>query len=614
MMSAPLTSEQVNYLVWRYLQESGFEKSTFSFQDDCRAQHLEGKFKNWVKPGALINIIQKGLQYLALETSIYENGTIGSSKVFSYFGPLNVQEEPTAAPSLADVPMQDAAGDVEMSNTPLQPQPHEESNGVSIEVEAQKAELLREPPQTNGTVTPIKRSHDIATTMAPELNGTLAIGQRTKRAKTAAAATGEDAMMIDGIGLPDTTSEEVRATIGSSIGVQADEYIQLDHESSAVYHLSPLDASLDSAARNCKFSPTDNDSLAVSLENCHMFNLGDDLFTPNRNIKDLVLFQQFGEEMSTIAWSDNGEHLATASWDGLIKVWDEKGRQRQSLKMHRAPILSLKFHPTKHHLLLSVDGHSKVNVWDATTGKLKKQCELSGGNSASERNTPHDADWIDENTIIAVGDNGAVEKFDLSLPLENGPHLDSIVRYEGHDAHKNVSSVIWSGGHEIFATGGEDGKIMLWKPSQYKPVGVLEGHQDEISFLQLSRGSTSSESLLASSSADGSVRIWNIESRICLHVLNMQSPVNVLSFTADGKYLAAGAQNLLVMIWLTETGQLAGMYDAKPGEDVLSAQSTMEDLSWDKEGGRLAVAVRDQRCAIIDWKTLLSDAATKQTR
>ncbi|KAK6504767.1 hypothetical protein TWF481_006706 [Arthrobotrys musiformis] len=504
--------------------------------------------------------------------------------------------------------MEDAAGDVEMSNPPPQPQQlQEEPNGVSIEVEAQKAELLREPPQTNGTVTPVKRSHDLATTMAPEVNGIHS--QRPKRAKTA-AAVGDDAMMIDGIGLPDTTSEEVRATIGSSIGVQADEYIQLDHESTGVYHLSPS----DSAVRNCKFSPADKNSLAIaeSLETCHMFNLGDDLFTPNRNIKDVVLFQQMDEEMSTIAWSDNGEHLATASWDGLINIWDEKGRLRQSLKMHRAPILSLKFHPTKHHLLLSVDGHSKVNVWDATTGKLKKQCELSSENSASDKNTPHDADWVDENTIVAVGDNGAVEKFDLSLPVENGPHLNSVVRFEGHDAHKHVSSVVWSGGHDVFATGGEDGKIMLWKPSQFKPVGVLEGHQDEISFLQLSLGSTSQDSLLASSSADGSVRIWNIESRICLHVLNMQSPVNALSFTPDGKYLAAGAQNLVVMVWLTETGQLVGMYDAKPGEDVSS--STMEDLSWDKEGGRLAVAVGDQKCAIIDWKTLLNDAATKNSR
>ncbi|KAF3162713.1 hypothetical protein TWF106_007897 [Orbilia oligospora] len=611
-MSAPLTSEQVNYLVWRYLQESGFEKSTFSFQDDCRAQHLEGKFKNWVKPGALINIIQKGLQYLALEASIYENGTVGTTKVFSYFGPPNGQEEPTAAPPSADVPMEDAANDIEMTNSlPIPAQLHEESNGVSIEVEAQKAELLREPPQTNGTVTPIKRSHDLATTTAPEVNGIHS--QRTKRAKTA-AAVGEDAMIIDGISLPDTTSEEVRATIGSSIGVQADEYIQLDRESIGVYHLSPLDTSLDSAARNCKFSPSNKNSLAVSLDTCHLFNLGDELFTPSQNVQDLVLFQQFGEEMSTIAWSDNGEHLATASWDGLIKIWDDKGRLRQSLKMHRAPILSLKFHPAKYNLLLSVDGHSKVNVWDVATGKLKKQCELSVENSVNEKTTPYDADWVNDNTIVAVGGNGAVEKFDLSMPLENGPHLDSIVRYEGHDAHKNVSSVIWSSGHDMFATGGEDGKIMLWKPSQFKPVGILEGHQDEISFLQLSHGSDSSESLLASSSADGSVRIWDIENRICLHVLYMQSPVDVLSFTADGKYLAAGAQNLIVMVWLTETGRLVGMYDAKPGEDVLSVQSTMEDLSWDKEGSRLAVAVRDQKCAIIDWKTLLNDAATKRLR
>ncbi|EWC47568.1 hypothetical protein DRE_03188 [Drechslerella stenobrocha 248] len=606
-MSAPLTSEQVNYLVWRYLQESGFEKSTFSFQDDCRAQLLEEKFKAWIKPGALISIIQKGLQYLALEASIYENGSIGSAKAFSFFGPSKQLEELVAAPVSEEAAMNDAAEDVEMAQTPP---PHEEANGVPSESEAQKSELLREPPQPNGTVTPVKRSHDLAAVTGSEING--AFSQRTKRAKTVVAD--DNAMVIDGIGLPDTTSEEVRATIGSSVGVQADEYIQLDHESSGVYPIPPQDAQLDASARNCKFSPTEAGTIAVSYEDCHLFSLSDTLSTPNRMVKDLVLYQQLEEEMSTISWSYNGEYLATASWDGLIKIWDSRGRLRQSLTMHRAPILSLKFHPTKHNLLLSVDGHSKVNVWDVTTGKLKKLCELAKLNMVSERNTPHDADWIDDATIVIVGENGAVEKFDLSSPLEKGPHLESVVRYEGHDTHKHVNCVIWSGGHELFATGGEEGKILLWKPAQQKPVGVLEGHQNGITSLQLSHGANSSESLLSSSSADGHVRIWNIESRICLHVLNMQSPVDVLSFTADGKYLAAGAQNLLVMIWRTETGQLAGVYDAKRGEEKLSAESTMEDLSWDNEGARLAVAVKDQKCAIIDWKTLLEEAASKKKR
>ncbi|KAF3933331.1 hypothetical protein ABW19_dt0202311 [Dactylella cylindrospora] len=493
-----------------------------------------------------------------------------------------------------------------MAGTP----PSQESNGVSVELDAQKAELLREPPQTNGTVTPVKRSHDISTSTNLEING--ALGQRSKRAKTVAAD--ENAMVIDGIGLPDTTSEEVRATIGSSVGVQADEYIQLDHQSTGVYHLSPQDAMVDSNATSCKFNPEDSKTIAVSLENCHLFNLGDNLFTPERRIQDTSLFQQFGESMSAIEWSGGGEYLATASWGGMIRIWDSKGKLRQSLKMHRAPILGLKFHPSKHNLLLSVDGHSKVTMWDVTTGTHKKVCELSELNASGERNTPHDAEWIDESTIVVVGDNGSVEKFDLSVSSEGGRQAEVAMKYEGHDTHKHVNSVVWSQGHDIFATAGEEGKVLLWKTNQQKPVGVLEGHQAEISTLQLTQGCESSESLLGSSSADGTIRIWKLDSRICLHVCNMQSPVSTMSFTADGKYLAAGAHNLSVMVWLTETGQLVGMYDAKHGEDIPSQESTIEDLSWDKESTRLAVAVKDQKCAIIDLKNLLNEAATKKAR
>ncbi|KAF3910695.1 Beta-TrCP [Orbilia brochopaga] len=436
------------------------------------------------------------------------------------------------------------------------PPPYEDPIGTISESEAQKSESLREPQQSNGTVTPVKRSHDLAVATLPDLNSA-PHHQRTKRAKTAGALD-ENAMVIDGIGLPDTTSEEVRATIGTSVGVQADEYIQLDHESAGVYRISPQDPSLDSSARTCKFSPLEGKTLAVSYEDCHLLEINDDLSLPSRTVKDVQLQQQSSEEMSTTAWSNDGEYLATASWDGVIKIWDSRGRILHSFTVHRAPILGLKFHPTKSNLLLSVDGHSQVNVWDAAAGKLRKTCELT---KTSDKNTPHDADWIDESTIIIVGDNGA-----------------------------------------------------LWKPTQQKPVGVLEGHQDEISSLELSHGSNSSESLLGSSSADGHVRIWNIENRVCLHVLNMQSPVNVISFTADGRYMAAGAESLLVMIWRTETGQLAGTYDGKKGDDNLSTESTMEDLSWNKGGSRLAIAIRDQKCAIIDWANLLEEATAKTKR
>ncbi|KAG4303947.1 hypothetical protein PORY_002600 [Pneumocystis oryctolagi] len=59
-----MNSEEVNYLIWRYLQESGFEHTTFTFQHESSAHLADTSWANEVSAGALINVLQKGLQYM----------------------------------------------------------------------------------------------------------------------------------------------------------------------------------------------------------------------------------------------------------------------------------------------------------------------------------------------------------------------------------------------------------------------------------------------------------------------------------------------------------------------------------------------------------------------
>jgi len=68
------SSDEVNFLVYRYLQESGFVHSAFVFgAESLIAQsNINGAL---VPPCSLISIIQKGLQYVEAEISTAEDGT-----------------------------------------------------------------------------------------------------------------------------------------------------------------------------------------------------------------------------------------------------------------------------------------------------------------------------------------------------------------------------------------------------------------------------------------------------------------------------------------------------------------------------------------------------------
>jgi hypothetical protein len=68
------SSDEVNYLIYRYLQESGFIHSAFVFgvESHISQTNINGTL---VPPAALLSVIQKGLQFTEAEISVADDGT-----------------------------------------------------------------------------------------------------------------------------------------------------------------------------------------------------------------------------------------------------------------------------------------------------------------------------------------------------------------------------------------------------------------------------------------------------------------------------------------------------------------------------------------------------------
>lgn len=66
-----LTSSELNYLIWRYLQESGHELAAFALQKQLRCHEYEkerAKIVDLFQPGTLVSLVQKGILYTYLES------------------------------------------------------------------------------------------------------------------------------------------------------------------------------------------------------------------------------------------------------------------------------------------------------------------------------------------------------------------------------------------------------------------------------------------------------------------------------------------------------------------------------------------------------------------
>ncbi|OBA21248.1 WD40 repeat-like protein [Metschnikowia bicuspidata var. bicuspidata NRRL YB-4993] len=67
-----LASAELNYLIWRYLQESGFDLAAYAFQKDSACLDYEystNRLLPAIQPGCLVNLVQKGMLYTFLEDS-----------------------------------------------------------------------------------------------------------------------------------------------------------------------------------------------------------------------------------------------------------------------------------------------------------------------------------------------------------------------------------------------------------------------------------------------------------------------------------------------------------------------------------------------------------------
>ncbi|KAF3991683.1 hypothetical protein FT663_00994 [Candidozyma haemuli var. vulneris] len=65
-----LTSLELNYLIWRYLQESGFELAAYALQQGSHCleyEHEKNKLIDSIEPGCLVNLVQKGILYTFVE-------------------------------------------------------------------------------------------------------------------------------------------------------------------------------------------------------------------------------------------------------------------------------------------------------------------------------------------------------------------------------------------------------------------------------------------------------------------------------------------------------------------------------------------------------------------
>ncbi len=282
-------------------------------------------------------------------------------------------------------------------------------------------------------------------------------------------------------------------------------------------------------------------------------------------------------EVNSVAFSPDGERLASAGVGGTIKVRDSKtGEEVKRLNANTDFVYSVAFHPGGKHLA-SAGADGNVRVWDLTTAERVFTCP---GFSGSKYGTARIVAFSPDGRQLAAGSEGVVNLWDW----RNGQLLHSL------PGHGEMSiSVAFSRDGRRLATGSWSGDVMIWDAETGARLHTLSGHRQPVSALAFSPDG----GRLVSASFDKRLIVWDTTTRSeVLHFRAHDGLVLGVAFSPDGLRLASVGEDKTVRVW-----------EAATGREVLGLRGHTGmgmSVAFSPDGRRLASAGRDATIRLWD--------------
>jgi len=560
------TTDELNFLVYRYLQESGFGHSAFVFGQESHISqsNINGAL---VPPRALISIVQKGLLYVEAEIATGEDGAERSIECLSLIDAV--------MPDVVATRRQDGSNQKSIGGSG--PGSAQGSGDTGSGNTSQPSAL---GPLTAGP----GMEHDVRSSHHGEgVTPVSAAGSAGTGVGGAGGPGGPGGMHLPGHGGSHPPGSGVGGSgppgASSHLPMDVDDGIEIPPEKAMVLkgHDSEVficawnpkedllaSGSGDSTARIWSMAPPQNE---IVLKHC--INKGGHEVPSNKDV-------------TSLDWNSAGTLLATGSYDGFARIWSTKGNLEQTLGQHKGPIFALKWNKSGNYILSAGVDRTTI-IWDSKDGAAKQQFAFHSAPAL-------DVDWQTDDSFASCSTDKCIHvcKLGSQQPIKS---------FQGHT--NEVNAIKWDPQGKFLASCSDDMTLKVWRMENDNCVHDLQAHSKEIYTIKWSctgpgTPNPNANLVLASASFDSTVRLWDVERGDCLHTLTRhKEPVYSVAFSPNGKYLASGSFDKCVHIWSTDTGKLVHSYKGTGG---------IFEVCWNSRGDKVGASASDGTVFVLDLR------------